>query len=91
MVVYGSLRLSRLSRARRVSFTDWFTGCGVIIPHISRRSVITKHLLYVDLAGRRCYTAFADAAISSSSLDCRSRKSFLAVSIFAVGNSEVMA
>jgi hypothetical protein len=28
VVVYGAPHLSRLSRARRVSFTDWFTGCG---------------------------------------------------------------
>jgi hypothetical protein len=39
-IVYGGPRLLRLSRARRVSFTDWFTGvrgpragAGKIRPH----------------------------------------------------------
>ena len=46
VVVYGALHLSRLSRARRISFTDWFTGvrgspragAGKILPR-PRRTV----------------------------------------------------
>ena len=38
VVVYGALHLSRLSRARRVSFTDWFTGCGVLPALVQGRS-----------------------------------------------------